>query len=148
MAELPLKKAICRAFSIALLVSGDMTIAEESVLEAVRSLDPEDLTTDALFVCVSTLAIHRSSRLLEQATEPHSSEMLGRLPAEMQNLLKLSRALRQCFVLRILLGLPRNICASLLNLQEFQIADLTCDALSSLAVQPLDEERNFLCVGR
>ena len=57
MAESHLQKVICKAVSVALLISGDLEAAENVVADAIQSLDAEDLNTDALFICVSALSI-------------------------------------------------------------------------------------------
>jgi hypothetical protein len=134
MAESQLQKAICKAVSIARLMCGNMDTAEEIVSDAISSLDPEDLPTDALFICVGTLAMQGCGNRIEQNRQRQTSGTSRALPYELQNVAKLSRIPRHCFVLRFLLGLSVKKCASLMQLAEFQVIDAACVAVSMLAV--------------
>ena len=55
------------------------------------------------------------------------------LPAELQRVLLLPRDLRQCFVLRLLMGLPRERCAQLLGVDIAQVKHMTAMAAIELA---------------
>ena len=56
------------------------------------------------------------------------------LPVELQHVLHLARNLRHCFVLRLLVGLSRALCAWLLHLETRQIDERTCAAVLELAM--------------
>ncbi len=126
--QIQLRENVCKAFCAAVLLSGDMVIADEVVHEAILSLDIEDLSTEALSICVAALSIKRSYSL---ATAGSLDSI--KLPKELLNLLKLPRLRRHCFVLRFLLGLPESICASLLHMDRDEICDATAAASSDLA---------------
>jgi hypothetical protein len=123
-----LRENVCKAFCVAVLLSGDMAIAEEAVHEAILSLDMEDLPTEALYICVATLSIQRSYGLATAGIPA-----LMKMPKELLDVLNLPRLRRQCFVLRFLVGLPESICASLLQMDRNEVCDATCAALSDLA---------------
>jgi hypothetical protein len=127
MTKTQLRDDVCKAFFAAVLLSGDVAIAEEAVHEAILSLDIDDLSTEALSICVATLSIRRSYGLAT-ARIPDSIK----LPKELLDVLKLPRLRRQCFVLRSLLGLPESICASLLHLDRDEICDATAAAFLDL----------------
>ena len=130
MTRLKLPNNVCKAFWAAVLLTADTAFAEEAVQEAILSLDMEDLSTDALLICVATLSIQRS-----YCPEATGNQISLKLPEELRNVLKLPRMLRQCFVLRFLLGLPESICASLLHRDRQEICDATCAAASELSAE-------------
>jgi hypothetical protein len=55
------------------------------------------------------------------------------LPAELENVMHLPTEYRHCFVLGILMGITRPICAELLQLNEDQVCARTCAAAAALA---------------
>jgi hypothetical protein len=116
-----------------------MAIAEEAVHEAILSLDLEDLSTDALFICVATLSIQRSYGLQAAGTKVSMN-----LPEELRAVLNLPRIRRQCFVLRFLLGLPETICSSLLHTDRDEICVATGLAVSELAAVGEQEIRHLV----
>ena len=134
-----LQKLICQAVSVALLLSGDMETAENVVADAIQSLDPEDLSPDALFICVSTLSMHRSHHTADRTGQSKPDDRLFPLPPELQNVLSLPRLPRFCFVLRFLLGLPVSTSAFVLQLERYQVIDYTCAAVSILGARSKGE---------
>jgi hypothetical protein len=135
MAEYHLQKIICKAVSVALLISGDMETAENVVADAIQSLDAEDLNTDALFICVSTLSMQRTCNVIDGSVQSQKGERFFPLPPELQNVLNLPRLPRFCFVLRFLLGLPVSTSACLLQLERYQVIDYACAAVSILGAR-------------
>ena len=132
MAESHLQKVICKAVCVALLISGDLEAAENAVADAIQSLDPEDLNTDALFVCVSALSIQSARNAADLSVRSKQGEPSFALPPELQNVLYLPRLPRCCFVLRFLLRLPVSASACLLQLEPDQVIDYSCAAVSLL----------------
>ena len=139
MAESHLQKIICKAVSVALLLSGDMESAENVVADAIQSLDAEDLSTDALFICVSTLSMQRTCNVIDGSVQSQKGERFFPLPPELQNVLNLPRLPRFCFVLRFLLGLPVSTSACLLQLERYQVIDYSCAAVSILGARSTRE---------
>jgi DNA-directed RNA polymerase specialized sigma24 family protein len=115
---------ICNAFWVALLLTGDTARAEEVVRDAIEFLDPDDLATEALLIFVSTLALQIAGDELAQPM----------LPEELRNVMRLPLMLRRCFVLRILLGFPKDRCARLLHVDEQQISNAVVEAVSRLSL--------------
>jgi hypothetical protein len=130
-----LQKIVCKAVSVALLISGDMETAENAVADAIQSLDAEDLSTDALFLCVSTLSMQRTGHAAGRSVHSKGYEQFFPLPPELQNVLDLPRLPRCCFVLRFLLGLPVSASACLLQLEPHQVVDYCCAAVSLLGAR-------------
>lgn len=123
-----MSEILCNAFWVAVLLTGDKARAEEVVQEAIEFLDADDLSTDALLIFVSTLALHSGGDKSE----------LPEMPEELQNVMRLPRMMRQCFVLRILLGFPEGRCARLLHAEDWQISEAVVEAVSWLSVVTVD----------
>jgi DNA-directed RNA polymerase specialized sigma24 family protein len=115
---------LCNAFWVAMLLTGDAARAEEVVRDAIEFLDSDDLSTDALLIFVGTLALQLGGEESDQLE----------LPEELRNLIRLPRMLRQCFVLRILLGWPEGRCARLMHAEDWQIFEAVVEAVSRLAL--------------
>jgi hypothetical protein len=137
--ESHLRKIICKAVSVALLISGDIETAENVVADAIQSFDAEDLSTDALFICVSTLSMQRTGNTAHQSVQSAGCKEFFPLPPELQNVLDLPLLPRFSFVLHFLLGLPVNTSACLLQLERYQVIDYYCAALSILGARSTRE---------
>jgi hypothetical protein len=141
--ESHLPNIICKAVCVALLISGDLETAENVVANAIQSLDGEDLSTDALFICVSTLSIQRNRSDADRSIQGKGSERFFPLPPELQNVLDLPRLPRFSFVLHFLLGLSLSTCACLLQLERYQVIDNSCAAVSLLGAKSHDHLVNL-----
>ena len=137
--ESHLQKIICKAVSAALLICGDIETAENVVADAMQSLDAEDLGTDALFICISTLSIQSTRNAAGRSIQSKACERFFPLPPELQNVLDLPRLPRCSFVLHFLLGLPVSTSACLLQLERYQVIDYYCAALSILGARSTRE---------
>lgn len=130
--KLKLHGSVENAFIVGLLLTRSMQQAETAVLDGVRPPCPDDLYSEALFRRVIHYSIdvqpienpRRQQRELEQAASI--------LPFELQRVLRLSKNLRHCYVLRILVGLTREVCAWLLHLDTSQVDQHTCAAMRAL----------------
>ncbi len=142
MAESHLQKVICKAVCVALLISGDLEAAENVVADAIQSLDAEDLNTDALFICVSTLSIQCARDAADLSVRSKHGEPSFALPPELQNVLYLPQLPRFCFVLRFLLRLPVSTSACLLQLEPEQVIDYSSAAVSILGAITTREVSN------
>ena len=104
-----------RVFTTALMLTASVEQAEAAILDGIRALDPGRLSDERLFLGTIEAA------LAPQRNGPRLSEDLSRasatLPAELRSILQLPVNLRHCFVLRILAGLPSEVCAQLVNLE-------------------------------
>ena len=118
-AESTMQDLTGRAFFAALLLTGSTELAEAAVLRAIEAWDAGAESEDALFERALEAAA-----LTQPADEAPSAESNGagwRLPAELQAVLELAPDQRRSFVLRILLGLPKQICARILQLNPHQM---------------------------
>jgi hypothetical protein len=126
-----LHDALQESFITALLITGSVNRAEAAVLESISWLHPDDASGEALL----WRAVEASLPSRGEAMEPRQEELeaaLSILPSELQCVLYLAADLRYCFVCRVLVDLPREVCASLLHLQLRQLDERTCTALRRL----------------
>lgn len=111
-------ECIAKYFITAVLLTSDVKRAEAAVLDGFPFLDLNRTAVSA---------IHRgSSQSLPEA-------VVSLLPVELQRVLQLAPDLRRSFVLRMLVGMSREDCAALLNLESDQVEDATCKAAKQLA---------------
>jgi hypothetical protein len=98
---------------VAFLLTGDPARAADVVVRAIHDVSYEDLfSTDAgLLRAVVAMAIADNRADTDRPDLPASG-----LPKELERILHLAKQLRQCFVLRTLVGLPALDCAQLLKL--------------------------------
>jgi hypothetical protein len=128
VANHPLQHAgINRAFLAAHLLTGSAERAERAIMEAIALWDL-DQSDNELFEQVLRAAVQGTVEDV-QAIPNGAGSPNTHLPAELQAVLRLAPQLRQCYVLRVLVGLPRQACASLLHLSSQQVDHYTCAAL-------------------
>jgi len=125
MAHSANNRLISRAFLTAHLLTGNAEQAERVTLKAIGSWNPEEESEEALFQNVFDAAVRSPVKL---KSEPASAY----LPAELNAVLRLSPELRSCFVLRVLMRLPSQVCARLLDLRSDSVDNYTCAALRCL----------------
>lgn len=130
--ETPTALAMGRVLTAAVLLSGDVTQAEDAVADAILSLDTDDFETEAFFTCVLILSI-RSSRDYSKRSIRKKIDISPTLPAELQNVLNLSCKLRHCFVLRVLLGLTKETCRQMLQVDYDDLENSVSTAAVQLA---------------
>jgi len=141
--EAAMREATERAFLSAFLLSGSTERAEAAVLEGIASLDSDDATGEPLLQATVCAAVVEGNAARRRTIE--LEPFFWTLPFELQCVMHLPQDLRQCFVLRILGGLPREACASLLGCEIDQIDQNTCTALVELsALKTAVSERNEL----
>jgi hypothetical protein len=131
MEQCSVEGPLAKAFFTALLLARSTQRAEAAVLEAIRRLDPDERFDEALV----RGAIHASLTANAQAQLLSPQELeaaFAAVPLELRGVLGLPPDLRRCFVLRILLQLPAEACAQMLDLKAEQIDEYTCEALWSL----------------
>ena len=126
-----LHKTVDRAYITALLLTASAERAEAAILEGHRVTDLDSTPGEALLGQAVNAAIKVQSETSEQPLEDleRASSML---PFELRRVLHLQPALRQCFVLRFLMGLPREVCARLLRLEIRQVDERARTALLEL----------------
>jgi hypothetical protein len=120
--------AVCSALKAALLLTGNAASAECAVLEAISSLNPQNVTAEALLDRTIELSIRSVASGAGSGLQVDWPD----LPIELRNVLEMKPALRNCFVLRVLLGLPEAMCAALLRLHRAHVAARACAAMNWL----------------
>ena len=121
-------KCLARIFVAAYLLTGNTQQAEGATVESIQQLDLNATRSG----CLSWKAIAASITPGNPDSEGTPEEASTELPIELLRVLRLSPRLRQCFVLRVLMAMPRQYCAGLLQIDPREV-----DANSSLAVQQL-----------
>jgi hypothetical protein len=132
-AEPVTREALSKAFTTALLLTGSVERSEAAVLESIRWLNlDDDAAGEKLIRGALKAAIARECEIVEQ--RPGELDYaLSLLPLELRRVLRLPADLRHCFALRVLAGLPRNVCAPLLNLEIRQVEEAAGFAAQMLA---------------
>jgi len=126
--SLVIDKSLSRMFIAAYLLTGSARQAEAVVSESIQQLDA-NATRDG---CLSWKAIDAAITRGDRESEHTADEAPAALPIELRRVLRLSPLLRRCFVLRVLMAMPRHYCAGLLRMDAEQV-----DANSCLAAQEL-----------
>jgi hypothetical protein len=138
--KLRMQETIENAFIAGLLLTGSVEGAENAILESVRVSCPDDMYGETLF----RRALHHS--IDQQMDTAGRQNELDRakaiLPFELRCVMNLSKRLRYCYVLRILVGLPKEVCAWLLHLTISQIDEHTCAAMLALPLIQQEEPRD------
>jgi hypothetical protein len=125
--------AMGRVLTAAVLLSGDLTQAEDAVADAILLLDTDDFESEAFLMCVLILSIQRSRNSSKWSIRKRV-EIPVTLPEELQNVLNLSLKLRHCFVLRVLLRLPKATCSQMLQVDDEELEKSVSSAAVELAV--------------
>jgi hypothetical protein len=119
-----IQSALNSAFWAALLLGCDVPTTEAAVLDGIGACEGMSRRTLLIEAVRSTLQRRASS------TDTTDAGQL--LPAELLRLFRLQPRSRDCFVLRILLGISPDVCAGLLNISVTEFADAFCAALNQL----------------
>jgi hypothetical protein len=123
--EMKTGEALHEAFRAALVLTGSIEASECAVTDAIATLG-SDITGGTLPVETARFAIQRRTNFSEQP------EAISMLPVELRGLFRLSSTSRDCFVLRVLMGLPSEVCSGILNLSEHEIDEALCEGLLDL----------------
>jgi hypothetical protein len=116
--------AVHIAFRTALLLAGATKTAELAVLDGIDAC--ENISHRSLLIETVRSAIRR------RAESPAVLDGINLLAPELQRLLRLQPVFRDCFVLRILVQLPSEVCAELLKISITEYEDALCAALNQL----------------
>jgi hypothetical protein len=138
--------AMGRVLTAAVLLSGDLTEAEDAVADSILSLDTDDFETEGFLMCVLILSIQRSRNSSKRSLRK-TGEISVTLPADLQNVLDLSLKLRHCFVLRVLLGLSKETCSQMLQVDDDELEKSVSSAAVELAGvrEPMSSSEMISC---
>jgi hypothetical protein len=120
-------KALDEAFRAALMLTGSMQAAEHAVSNGIASTEWYGAGDDAFLFETVKAAIRRRPDSLTHSQPPPSH-----LPLELRRLFLLTPISRDCFVLRILLGIAVGTCSRILHRRVEEIEDVLCAALQEL----------------
>ena len=126
-----LSEAVDQAFVTAYLLSGNADRAESAVAESIERMSLEDSFGDELLQGAVKAAIRRRERPWSPLEEWEPASV--KLPLELRRVLCLEPSIRQCFVLRVLVGLSSDACAALLDSVADQVDRGACAAMLQLA---------------
>jgi hypothetical protein len=112
------------AFWIAFLLGCDTTATEAAVLDGIGAC--EDRSHRSLLIEAVRSSLRR------RANSADATDEVQRVPAELLRLFRLHPRSRDCFVLRILLGISPEVCVGLLNISVTEFEDALYAALKQL----------------
>jgi hypothetical protein len=125
--EQELTEVLERVFLVALLITGNMDGAEDAVLDGIAALDGT-ISSDGLLLATLKSAIERGEQHCGETDDISPS-----VPFELRRILLLSPDIRACFVLRVLLGMPSEMCSEVLRIPIQEIGHSVSDAMQQLA---------------
>ena len=125
------EQAIDRAFMTAVLLTRSSHRAERAVTRAILSDDCVSRGEEILRSTVEA-AIDADVPVPPVKTE-ETAAAISALPPGLQAIIQLTTQLRQCMVLRVLLGWSRTDCAAMLRMSLAEIDEYTSAATCALA---------------
>ena len=125
-------------FQVALLLSVDVYTAEAALLNSIDELEITRAPRKGDLAAWQHAVVARS--IATRTTEQSGLDLLYRsmLQPGLWPVMQIERLPRTCFVLRLLLGYPRPVCAQLLGIEESKIEQLLETAIDTL--QPSSAE--------
>jgi hypothetical protein len=122
-----LSKALDGAFRAAFMLTGSTQAAEHAVLDGISTTEFDRVGGDVFLLETVKAAIQRRPDSAHHSQQPPSC-----LPLELRRLFLLAPISRDCFVLRILLGLTPRTCSGILRLTIEEADQTLCTALEAL----------------
>jgi hypothetical protein len=136
--ESRMRESAGKALVTALLLTGDVERAEAAVLKSIGSMSFGDVAGDELIRGAVNAAMELEE--VPGRSQRNPQPALSMLPFELQGVLHLPHFLRQCFVVRTLIGLPREACARLLHLDVHQV---DAGARAAMLALPETQQSSF-----
>jgi len=140
--QLPQDADLALAYRAAILLTANARFAEKAVMCAIESMNRETATGEDLLGMTVTASI-------QIMTSAEYSKIIASevsfLPAELRQVLQLPARLRQAFVLRVLLAMPRELSAQLLDMDPVELdrsTGLAAKTLADLCCSEGQEERS------
>jgi hypothetical protein len=125
-AEGAIYQALGEAYRAALVLTGSTEVAENAVLNGIAASECGHIADDVLRETVSS-AIQQRTASSVQVRQPPSH-----FPLELRRLFLLAPISRDCFVLRVLLGMTVGTCSRILHLGIAEIEEVLSAALQEL----------------
>ena len=125
-----LQHELTQAIVTAYLITGSTGQSEAAVMAAIEQWEPNK-GVKSLLELVAGLAVKDEGGQRDEWP----------LRGELQNVVRLPWNARRSFVLRILLGVPREVCTKLLHLNTDEVDYQTCAALVALGGPEFREKR-------
>ncbi len=122
-----ISKTLEQAFRAACLLTGRTDLAEKAVLDGIAGLEPNDAIEKALVAKTIVCVIRQRADFSNQM-----ESALSLLPHELQRLNLLAPVARDCFILRVLLGISSAKCAAILNLTREEFEERLCAAFQPI----------------
>src|SRR5882724_7500322 len=119
--------ALDGAFRAAFMLTGSTQAAERAVFDGIAATEFDSVVDDVFLLETVKAAIQRRPDSAHQSQQPPSC-----LPLELRRLFLLAPISRDCFVLRILLGLTPRTCSARLQLTIEELHQTLCAALEAL----------------
>ena len=123
------------AFRTALLLAGATKTAELAVLDGIDAC--ENISHRRLLIETVRSTIRRRTE------SPDVSDGMNLLPPELRRLFGLQPMFRDCFVLRILVGLSPEVCEELLDVSITEFEGAVCAALNQLPLLSSSSRRRI-----
>ena len=113
------QETVENAFVIGLLLTASMKEAEDAVVESIDCLNADQTCGGRMLLRV----IHSSLSTRPEVAVPERIDeaSAAALPLELRPVLYLPKELRECFVLRFLMGFSRDACAWLLQIEPEEV---------------------------
>jgi hypothetical protein len=131
--------AAITAFSTALLLGCDSGTAEVAVLDGIVACEDSSYWSLLIEAIRSALRIRTNFEQLPDSVQS--------LPTELRRLFELSSLSKDCFVLRILVGLSAEACTRLLKISATEFDDVLVAALKRVGFLAF-HERTLSCEAR
>ena len=125
----PLSRGLERAFFTALLITGSLEYAERAIRDAISLSSCIELSADTFL----ERSIKASIAISYENGAPDRTKACLVLPPELRDVLHLPRPLRHSYVLCLLVGLPKEVCASLLRLTVQAVGEQMSAAVIALS---------------
>jgi hypothetical protein len=125
-------ESLNETFTAAILLTGSAELAECAVLAGIEALGADDVSEH--MVLQATIRAALNPELMADEEGPWDPQLgVSWLPIQLRRVLLLPRDLRHAFVLRLLLGLPRDQCSRLLQLDGGKLDEHVGQAATFLA---------------
>jgi hypothetical protein len=122
-----ISKALNEAFRAASMLTASTELAETALLDGITASEFGNIADDVLLVETVKSAIQRRA-----ASSGQSAQAPSNLPLELRRLFLLAPISRDCFVLRVLLGMNPGTCSGILHLTIQETEEVLCAALQEL----------------